>query len=279
MVYDGKYPFPDRSACTNGDKTSEKILGAGAFNLDNFLIKRRLMGHGWLRVYDPAPLGGGNVSWCKWECTVEGPKSIKRLDMVSVNGAMGDVPPTLPVSTVSIKFKTVVSPKSHKLEIACVSAICHDRVILDLASDESSKNMTALTLARPVNFDSNGTMTQFPRDMEEGMKAMPELQKSPNERALLSRLFAQIGTWDPNVLVSHNGVLVLHNGWCHDIDMLLNRCVELKVSMWSKMGRRQRMRLPSNSHLGNGKDWVIEGALYGRLLCDTKIGAKEFLGR
>ena len=61
--------------------------------------------------------------------------------------------------------------------------------------------------------------------------------------------------------------------------MLLNRCVELKVSMWSKMGRRRQMRLPPNSQFGNGKDWAIEGTLHGRLLCDTWINAKEFLGR
>ena len=61
--------------------------------------------------------------------------------------------------------------------------------------------------------------------------------------------------------------------------MLLNRCVELKVSMWSKMGRRRQMRLPPNSQFGNGKDWAIEGALHGRLLCDTWISVKEFLGR
>ena len=93
MVYDGKYPIPDRRVRTNGGKTFEKILGAGASNLENFLIKRRLMGPGWLRIYDPAPLGG----------------------------------------------------------------------VLDSASDESTKHMTALSLVRPVNFNSNGAMAQFPR--------------------------------------------------------------------------------------------------------------------
>ncbi len=101
---------------------------------------------------------------------------------------------------------------------------------------------------------------------------MPELGKSPNERALLSRLFAQLGTWDPDVIVSHNG-------WGHDIDVLLNRCVELKVSMWSKIGRRRQMKLPSASQFGNGKDWAIAQALEGRILCDTCLSAKDFLSR
>ncbi len=93
-----------------------------------------------------------------WECATEGPKPLKRLDLVSANGQRVAVPPPPLVSTVSINFKTVVNPKTHKLEIVCVSVISHSKVLLDLSSDESKKHMTVLTLVRPVNFDSNGTM-------------------------------------------------------------------------------------------------------------------------
>jgi DNA polymerase alpha subunit A len=270
VIYDAKYPVPEREVCTKGGKTFEKILGASAPTLENFLVKRRLMGPGWLRIYDPQAVKG-NVSWCKWECTVEGPKSIKRLDLVTEGGEKVAFPPPPPVSTVSIKFKTVVNPKTQKLEIVCVSAICHSKVLLDSASDESTKHMTQLTLVRPLaGPENNGTMPTFPRDMEKEMKRMPGLSKSPNERALLSRLFAQIGNWDPDILVSHNG-------WGHDIDVLLNRCVELKVNMWSKIGRRVQLKLPPASQFGNGKDWAIANALDGRILCDTCISAKELL--
>ena len=261
VVYDGRYPVPERDVCVTGGKTFEKILGAGASNLENFLVKRKLMGPCWVRVYDPQPVTGGNVSWCKWECAVAGPKSLTpRLNP----------PPPPPVSTCSIKFKTAVNPKSQKLEVVCAAAICHSKVLLDSASDESPRHMTALTLVRPVNFDGDGIAPRFPRDMDSELKGMPELQKSPNERALLSRLLAQIGTWDPDVLVSHHG-------WGHDIDLLLHRCVELKVSMWSKIGRRRQMRLPSTSQFGGGKDWAVAGALSGRVLCDTLLTAKELL--
>ena len=270
VVYDAKYPVPDRNVCVSGGKTFEKILGAGASNLENFLIKRRLMGPGWVRVYNPkTPMG--NASWCKWECTIDGPKSLQRLDLVTNRaGERVTLPESPPVSTVSIKFKTAVNPKSHKLEIVCVSALFNSTVQLDAATEESFRNMKQLTIVRPLNFETNGTMAQFPRDMEKETKNMPELQKSPNERALLSRLFAQLGSWDPDVLVSHNG-------WGHDIDVLLSRCVELKVGMWSKIGRRRQMRLPPASQFGNGKEWAIANALDGRILCDTYLSAKEFL--
>ncbi len=270
VVYDAKYPVPERNVCVSGGKTFEKILGAGASTLENFLIKRRLMGPGWVRLYGPKP-AMGSASWCKWEVAVDGPKSLQRLDLVTNrSGERVTIPDSPPVSTVSIKFKTAVNPKSHKLEIVCVSAVFNTTVQLDAATEESFRNMKQLTIVRPVNFESNGTMAQFPRDMEKESKNMPELQKSPNERALLSRLFAQIGSWDPDVLVSHNG-------WGHDIDVLLSRCVELKVGMWSKIGRRRQMRLPPASQFGNGKEWAIANALDGRILCDTYLSAKEFL--
>lgn len=232
-----------------------------------------MMGQGWVRVYNPRPVAGGSVSWCKWECTIDSPKCLKRLDLVTKNGSAVPSPSPPPVSTVSIKFKTIVNPKSHKLEIVCVSAICHSNVLLDSASDEGTRHMNQLTMVRPLNLDANnGTMAQFPRDMEKERIAMPELCKSPNERALLSRLFAQLGTWDPDVIVSHNG-------WGYDIDVLLDRCVELQVSMWSKIGRRRQLKLPSASQFGNGKDWAIAQALEGRLLCDTCLSSKEFLSR
>jgi hypothetical protein len=270
VVYDAKFPVPERNVCVDGGRTFEKILGAGASTLENFLIKRRLMGPGWVRIYNPKA-AMGSASWCKWECTIDGPKSLQRLDLVTNRaGERVPVPESPPVSTVSIKFETAVNPKTHKLEIVCVSAVFNSTVQLDAATDESFRNMSQLTIVRPLNFESNGTMAQFPRDMEKEAKNMPELQKSPNERALLSRLFAQIGSWDPDVLVSHNG-------WGHDIDVLLSRCVELKVGMWSKIGRRRQMKLPPASQFGNGKEWAIANALDGRILCDTYLSAKELL--
>jgi DNA polymerase alpha subunit A len=66
--------------------------------------------------------------------------------------------------------------------------------------------MTQLSLIRPLgNAGTPGTMPQFPRDIDQEVSSnMSQLQRMPNERALLSRLFAQIGSWDPDVIVGHN---------------------------------------------------------------------------
>lgn len=74
VVYDARYPVPDRRVCADGGTTFEKILGSGAPVMENFLLKRGIMGPSWIRLYGVKPVGGGNMSWCKWECCVDGPK-------------------------------------------------------------------------------------------------------------------------------------------------------------------------------------------------------------
>jgi len=264
VVYEAKYPLPSEEICKNGGQYFERILGAGSSLIENFIVKRKLMGPCWLRVNKPAA-GGAFVSWCKLEMQVDDPKSIVRLDQVESGNR---APP--PVVAVSIKLKTVVNPKTQKAEIIAISAVCHKEVQLDTPSDESGRNMTQITIIRPLtNVESKG-IPKFPRDFErEASAAMPQLCREFNERALLSRLLAQIGQWDPDVLVGHNV-------WGFDAEVLLNRCKELKVNTWSKLGRRRKTQLYKTLS-GGRKDYAIAEAVSGRLLCDTYLSAQELL--
>ena len=267
VVYDAKYPGPPQEVCASGGTYIHKILGAGASITENFIIKRKLMGPCWIRIRNPVA-SGAPVTWCKLELQANNPKDIGRLDLVE----LGTNRPPPPIVSMSLKLKTIVNPKTHKSEIVSVSAICHKQVMLDNASDESPRHMTQLSLIRPLgNAGTAGTMPQFPRDIEQEINiGMPQLQRMPNERALLSRLFAQIGSWDPDVVVGHNAL-----GF--DMEVLLSRCVDLKVSSWSKIGRRRKLQLPNKSRFTSGKDWAIKEALSGRLICDTYVSAKEHL--
>jgi DNA polymerase alpha subunit A len=247
VIYDAKYPAPPSEVCAAGGQYIDKILGAGASTLENFIVKRKLMGPCWIRIKNPAACGAP-LTWCTFELQVNTPKDISRLDLVET----GVNRPPPPIVTMSLKPKTIV--------------------MLDSASDESPRFMTQLSLIRPLgNTGTPGTMPQFPRDIDQEISSnMPQLQRMPNERALLSRLFAQIGSWDPDVIVGHNAL-----GF--DMEVLLSRCVDLKVSTWSKVGRRRKMELPNKNRFASGKDWAIKEALSGRLLCDTYVSAKEHL--
>jgi DNA polymerase alpha subunit A len=272
VVYDAKYPVPPEEVCRDGGEYIHKILNAKAQVLETFILKRKLMGPCWIRIRDPQPNKRGLVSWCATELQVDSPKQIARLDTVLPAGTSPR--PAPPVVTVTLKLKTIVNPQTQKNEVVSVSAVCHKQVLLDTASDQSSRFMTQLSLIRPIHVNDSTNqqgMARFPRDLDGEIKAkMPQLRKMPNERALLSLLVTQIGTWDPDVLCGHNA-------WGHDIQVLLSRCVEHKVKMWSKFGRYRRMTLPNKSYFTSGKDWAIADALSGRLLCDTYLSAKEHL--
>ena len=267
IKYDAKYPTPSSDVCEGGN-SYQCILGAGASVLENFIIKRKLMGPCWIRIKNPST-HNFSVSWCKIEIRVDNPKDINRLDLVDASLNY----PAPPVTTVSFKLKTVVNPSTHKAEIVSLSAICHKATQLDTASDESLKLMTQLSLIRPlgISIPADGNIArQFPRDFDKVKNEnMPQLQKMTNERALLSRFLAQLGNWDPDVLVGHNA-------FGYDLDIILSRCVDLKVPTWSKIGRRKKMQIPNRNTLKN-KDVAIANAVVGRILCDTYLSSKELV--
>ena len=263
VVYDAKYPVPDQELCTMGGQHFAKILGAGASNIENFIIKRKLKGPSWIRVKNPQTSRG--LSHAKVEFSVDTPKALTIVDDVNRKAP--------PLVTMSLKLKTVVNPKTHKSEIVSISAISHKNVSLDSATtdDKAAHNMTQISLIRPL---SNGgpTMAKFPRNLDvEIKKSMPQLRTEVNERAMLSRFFTQVGMWDPDVIVGHNA-------WGYDLEVLLSRAAELKIKgQWSKLGRRRRSDNVNKSSLSSRRDMYIADVVQGRLLCDTYLSAKELL--
>mmetsp|Transcript_18898 Transcript_18898/g.27965 ORF Transcript_18898/g.27965 Transcript_18898/m.27965 type:complete len:1429 (+) Transcript_18898:96-4382(+) len=248
VAYHAANRVPEPDVCQAGTEHIARILGAGASNLENFLIKRDLMGPGWIRIRR-STAASSKRTWCAIECEVETPKDVTRITQ--------DVPPAPPVVTVNFKLKTIVNPKTHKSEIIAAAALCHSNVLLDTATPEQSKDLTQISLLRPL------TGQPLPR----GFVPPAQLQIMPNERALLCRLVQQIGAWDPDVIVGHHV-------WGHDLPILFTRCVDLKVSFWSKMGRRRAQ--PTRTNFASS-EWTVAEALRGRLVCDTYLSAKEFL--
>ena len=104
------------SLCRRGGRCIEKILGAGSTPLEQFLIKRKLMGPCWVRIDAPVQRDS-KVSWCVLEVEVSDSKKIT---------VARDCPysaPPLVCTTLSVK--TAVNPKSHQHEIVAVAALTH----------------------------------------------------------------------------------------------------------------------------------------------------------
>jgi DNA polymerase alpha subunit A len=108
VKYSAKNRAPPVSLCKRGGRCIEKILGAGSTPLEQFLIKRKLMGPCWVRIDSPIQRDS-KVSWCVLEVEVSDSKKIT---------VARDCPysaPPLVCTTLSVK--TAVNPKSHQHEI------------------------------------------------------------------------------------------------------------------------------------------------------------------
>ena len=62
-------------------KSFEYMFGVNGSLLEDFLLKRKIMGPCWLRVYNPVikhvRSGGEGVSWSRFEMETDSPKNIQ----------------------------------------------------------------------------------------------------------------------------------------------------------------------------------------------------------
>ena len=272
-----KYPaaYPPLPSSLSG-RTFSRIFGANSSSLENFLLKRDLMGPCWLELRDVS-LRSSSVSWCQFEVEITDPKSVLRLDRAlsalrEVEGvseaALVDEPPSPPLTVASISLKTVVSPKTHTHEVVMASVVLHHDVGVD-GPTETDGNVAHFTV---ITHPSGGTM---PLEFRDTLAAEPQhvrdsLRPVPNERTLLSFLIARLTQLDPDALVGHN-----ITGF--DLDVLLHRMAAHKIPNWSRLGRLRRTAMPKASSGGNGKDKFVGNLTAGRLLCDTYVSARELV--
>ena len=53
VVYPATSPIPPTKVCEEGGRTFQKIYGYGCGVLERFLVKRKLKGPGWIKIYEP----------------------------------------------------------------------------------------------------------------------------------------------------------------------------------------------------------------------------------
>nr|KAG5708297.1 hypothetical protein BaRGS_021231 [Batillaria attramentaria] len=111
------------------------------------------------------------------------------------------------------------------------------------------------------SFDQTGVMFQ-------SKKMKVEVQ--PNERALLACLLGKVHKTDPDLIVGHDI-------YGFDLDVLLHRISANKVPHWSKIGRLKRTVMPKLSGGFGRATFAEKSAMCGRLLADVKISARELI--
>ena len=190
---------------------------------------------------------------------MDGPRAVQRVKK--------NVPPAPPLVVMSLSMKTVLDAKTNTHEVVMASALTHRGVRTD-AQTEDVNALDHFTVVRPA---VRGGMPLDLRAVSRGNKRWDgHLEITSNERSLLSFLVARVHRIDPDVIVGHNI-------YGFDLDVLLHRMKTNKVSQWSKLGRLRLSHMPKSVDGNNGITHFLGQLARGRLVCDTYLAARELI--
>ncbi|ESP04902.1 hypothetical protein LOTGIDRAFT_109334, partial [Lottia gigantea] len=238
-------------------ETFSHIFGANKSSLELFLIDRKLKGPGWLDLKTPQ-LPPGPVSWCKVEAVVTSPNHVTVLrDSLA--------PPPLVIMTLNLR--TLPNPKTHQNEIIGAAGLIHNDYNMDKPAPKQNQfQQHFCVLSKPNDciypFDFKDKLSKEGKNMK--------TEVLPNERALLAFLLAKIHKIDPDLIIGHDI-------YGFDLDVMLHRINANKIPHWSKIGRLKRSVMPKLSHGPGQRSHGEKSAMCGRMMCDIQISAKELI--
>ncbi|XP_077199119.1 DNA polymerase alpha catalytic subunit isoform X2 [Paroedura picta] len=231
-------------------ETFSHVFGTNTSSLELFLMNRKIKGPSWLEMKNPQLLNQ-TVSWCKVEVAALKP------DLVDV---VKDLSPP-PLVIMSLSMKTVQNTKTHQNEIMAIAALVHHKFCLDKAPPVPPFQTHFCVISKPND-------CIFPYDFKEAAKTKnAKIEIAGTERMLLGFFLAKVHKIDPDVIVGHNI-------YGFDMEVLLQRINMCKVPHWSKIGRLRRSVMPK---LGGRSGFAERNAACGRMICDVEISAKELI--
>ncbi|KAG8450588.1 hypothetical protein GDO86_003019 [Hymenochirus boettgeri] len=231
-------------------ETFSHVFGTNTSSLELLLLSRKIKGPSWLEIKNPQ-LCSQPISWCKVEALVARP------DLVNV---VKDLAPP-PVVVLSLSMKTIQNAKTHQNEIVALAALVHHIFPLDKAPPQPPFQTYFCAVSKPND-------CIFPFDFKEAVKKKnANIEIALTERTLLGFFLAKIHKIDPDVIVGHDI-------YSFDLEVLLQRINSCKVPFWSKIGRLRRSVMPK---LGGRSGYAERNAACGRIICDVEISAKELI--
>eukprot|EP00062_Callorhinchus_milii_P017392 gi/632969723/ref/XP_007901238.1/ PREDICTED: DNA polymerase alpha catalytic subunit [Callorhinchus milii] len=231
-------------------ETFSHVFGTNTSSLELLLLNRKMKGPSWLEIKTPQ-LCNQPMSWCKVEAVALKP------ELVTV---LKDIAPP-PLVTMCISMKTVQNSKTHQNEVVAIAALVHHEFPVDKGAPQPQFQTYFCVISKPSD-------CIFPYDFQEAVKRKNvKVEIAATERTLLGFLLAKIHKIDPDILVGHDI-------YGFDLDVLLQRINACKVPHWSKIGRLRRSVKPK---LGGRGGFAEKNAACGRMICDIEISAKELI--
>ncbi|CAH8651528.1 unnamed protein product [Heterobilharzia americana] len=292
-------------------QTFSHVFGTNTSFLENLILELQLRGPCWLEIKDATQIQP-QISWCQidyeviWRSGSGCP--ITKLSTVLENqksssdntSDLTKVPMAPPLCLAAINVKAVTQTHSSHSEIISIGLLIDNTYLLDRPVEKSLFQTHYLVLAPPKDaalpYDLRTKLpaygAQYSPPLSSWLSSNPGPISTPNtvekykgrsndsssvaggvdieqnERALLGRFLTRLHKLDPDIIVGHDL-------WGHQIELLIQRLNANKVPHWHRIGR---LRRSANFSLNlNSKSWFVRHSMPGRLVCDTKVSARELV--
>lgn len=226
-------------------RTISHIFGTNTNVVEQFLLERKVKGPCWMVMKNfkknPSPASYSKVEYV-----------VPEINCISVAQDVATKPPP-PLVICSINVRSILNKGTN--EISMISVLTHDKFPLNKPPPNPPFNRHFCGAARPAG-------TSWPHDFNAQDPSLhTKVIKCDNERALLSWFLSLYGTIDPDLIVTHD----VYN---FQLDLLCQRMMTLKIPQWSRICRL-KMKLPSSKR--------VDDFLVGRMVCDVKTSAEELI--
>ncbi|KAF7254938.1 hypothetical protein EG68_08718 [Paragonimus skrjabini miyazakii] len=304
--------FPALPADLQG-KTFSHVFGTNTSFLENFILELQLRGPCWLEIRTAVVLRP-QISWCyadyevSWRSGTQCPiaKLSTVLEQQKQETSVSDtqsgaksftVPPAPPLCLVAINVKSVTQPHASHSEVVSIGLLIDHNYSLDRPVGKNLFQSHYLVLAPPkdaalpydlrtklpswgsqygppsptwlsAQSEMDGKVTTNSSGPKQSSSGNGGVDIETNERALLGRFLTRLHKLDPDLIIGHDL-------WGHQIELLIQRFMANKVAHWHRIGRLRR----SGQFTVNAasRAWLIRNAMPGRLVCDTRVSARELV--
>lgn len=228
-------------------RTYSHIFGANTSALETFLMETKIKGPCWLTLNN-YQIREKPFSWCKLEIACSTIKSIV------VATEKNPQPPPLVITTINVR--TAFNPKTTRNEIVMIACLVNNKFFLQKKPPAVPFHQHFCGFTRPIG-------QNWPNDIVTKMATFKatKITKHENERALLSWFLTSYRNIDPDLIV-------MHDIYDCQLDVICDRIATLKIPQWSRLGRLNISQCTGKKP----KDFLI-----GRLICDVKHSAEEMI--
>eukprot|EP00922_Rhytidocystis_sp_ex-Travisia-forbesii_P051925 GHVS01077069.1.p1 GENE.GHVS01077069.1~~GHVS01077069.1.p1 ORF type:complete len:444 (+),score=82.18 GHVS01077069.1:783-2114(+) len=270
LNYDASLPPVDVDViCSRASSNVKHIFGANTSLLELFLVKRRIMGPCWLRLYKCRPQASSRASWCQREYVTANHKFIRTFSEPPPSGcpdALTSVPlpPPPPLTLMCLSITTLLNKQTPEICFAGVLYTKHCDI--DNMNDRAHRQCRHVIAVRKL-----ASGWTWPDEFSDRVKDNRTVVLQNNEKSLIAGLCSQVQEIDPDVIIGHNV-------FAFDLEVLWARFHSLGLPFFHKFSRLKRRPPPRKGGaappggMGAGRQLTI-----GRVVCDTYVQARDLL--